>query len=289
MDVLTKEQLKEIERIIDDHIGIIMKISVGEDRQVNKDLLKKLGIPEDAPDMIQNAFVLGKIIQLLEENDIKKMTFDQLKEKAKEYKLTTVERNSLDYARKNAAKYVTGLGQRIKTDITGKIDEISHDANLEAAERKIIRDTVAQGILKQQSRSRLVSELGHATGDWKRDWKRLAHTELWNSKLLGEAITILQGQSIYGDKGGDTLVYRRPSPDACQHCKRLYLEDDGVTPKVFKLSELLKNGTNVKKKVSEWKPIVGATHPNCTCPIAVLPDGFGFDKNGELVYIGEGK
>jgi hypothetical protein len=286
VDVLSEKQLKEIANIISSHVGVMLKIATG---QGNPDptLLKKLGIPANAPSLIHNAFVLGKLVMLMKDTDLKKITYQQLKDKARQMKLSTVEQNSLKYAEANAARYVTALGQNVSNTINGAINHASQQANLAVAQRKIIQDTVAQSILKQKTRQQLASDLGHNVGEWKRDWQRVAHTELWNAKLQGEVITILQGDAIYSNtKGGDTNVFRRPAPDACNHCKRLYLEKDGVTPKVFKLSELINNGTNVGKKVADWKPITGTTHPNCTCPIAVLPDGFGFDANGELEYKG---
>lgn len=286
MNVLTEQQLKEIARIIDSHVGVMLHVSSGQG-QPDKALLKKLGIPENAPSMIKNAFVLGKIAKMLSESDLAKMTFAELKEKAKGYALSTVEQNSLRYAENNAARYVTALGQNVSSNVNGAINNASQQANLEVLQRNAIKDTVVQSILKQETRGKLASELGHKLGDWKRDWQRVAHTEIWNAKLQGEVITILQGQAIYSNtKGGETKVFRRPSPDACNHCKRLYLESDGVTPKVFNLSELVSNGTNVGKKVGDWLPITGTTHPNCTCPIAVLPDGFGFDATGQLEFQG---
>jgi hypothetical protein len=264
----------------------MLKIATGQGTP-DPALLKKLGIPANAPSVINNAFVLGKLVMLMKDSDLKKMSFQQLKDKARQMKLSTVEQNSLKYAEVNAARYITALGQNVSNTINGAINQASQQANLAVAQRKIIQDTVAQSILKQQTRQQLASELGHGTADWKRDWQRVAHTELWNAKLQGEVVTILQGDAIYSNtKGGDTNVFRRPAPDACNHCKRLYLEKDGVTPKVFKLNELINNGTNVGKKVADWKPITGTTHPNCTCPIAVLPEGFGFDANGELEYKG---
>lgn len=286
MDVLTNDQLKQIADILEKHTGVMLYIATGQGTP-DKAILKALGIPEDAVNMIQNAFVLGKIMKMMSDKDIKKLSFDQLKEKAKEMELTTVEKNSLKFAQANAGRYVTALGRRIADSIDMSISRASHDANLEVAQRQIINDTVQQSIVKRQTRGKLSSELGHNIGEWRRDWQRIAHTEIWNSKLQGEVVTILQGDAIYGaTKGGDTKVFRRPSPDACQHCKRLYLEKDGTTPKVFTLNELINNGTNVGKKVGDWLPITGTTHPNCGCPIAVLPDGFGFDKNGEIEFKG---
>lgn len=286
MEVLTEKQLKEIADIIDRHVGVMIHITSG-DGKPDKELLKKLGIPENAPDMIKNAFVLGKIMKMMSDKELSKLSFEQLKDRARKMSLSPVEQSSLDYARNNAARYVTGLGNKIKDQITGQINNANVQSTLEVVQREIIKDKVEQSILKQQIRSKLASELGHALDDWKRDWMRVANTETWNAKLHGEVMTILRGEAIYSNtKGGDTLVFRRPAPDACSHCKRLYLKRDGVTPKVFKLRDLISNGTNVGKKVNEWQPIVGTTHPHCRCPIAVLPDGFGFDNNGNLVFKG---
>lgn len=286
MRVLTEKQLKEIADIIDRHIGVMIHITSG-DGKPDKELLKKLGIPENAPDMIKNAFVLGKIIKMMSDKELSKLSFEQLKDRARKMSLSPVEQSSLDYARNNAARYVTGLGNKIKDQITGQINNANVQSTLEVVQREIIKDKVEQSILKQQIRSKLASELGHALDDWKRDWMRVANTETWNAKLHGEVMTILRGEAIYSNtKGGDTLVFRRPAPDACSHCKRLYLKRDGVTPKVFKLRDLISNGTNVGKKVNEWQPIVGTTHPHCRCPIAVLPEGFGFDDKGNLVFKG---
>ncbi|MNW28240.1 hypothetical protein D3C74_50620 [compost metagenome] len=285
MDILTEKQLKEIEKIVNSHVGVMLNISSGKGSP-DPNLLRKLGIPENAPSMIQNAFVLGKIVKSMNESELSKMTFDELKEKVKAYVLSPVERNSLRYAENNAARYVTSLGQSVVNKVDGAINHSSQQANLEVIQQGIIRDKVAQAILNQNTKQQLASELGHTLiDDWKRDWQRIAHTEIWNAKLQGEVVAILQGEAIYSNtEGGDTQVFRRPSPDACNHCKRLYLESDGVTPKVFSLSELIANGTNVGKKVIDWRPITGTTHPNCTCPIAVLPRGFGFDKKGYIEF-----
>ncbi|MNM89621.1 hypothetical protein D3C81_1018540 [compost metagenome] len=286
LNVLSIKQLKEIAEIIESHVGVMLKIGVGRGKP-SPALLRKLGIPENAGSMIKNSFVLGKIVKLLEDNDLSKLTYQDLKEKARVIKLSTVEQNSLKYAESNAARYITALGQRVADNVSSAINNANQQANLATVQRNIIKDTVAQSILKQETRSKLASELGHNTGDWKRDWQRVAHTEIWNAKLQGEVVTILQGEAIYSNtQGGDTLVFRRPAPDACPNCKKLYLKSDGVTPKVFKLSELIGNGTNVGRKVNAWLPITGTTHPNCTCPIAVLPEGFGFDANGDLEYRG---
>jgi hypothetical protein len=94
-------------------------------------------------------------------------------------------------------------------------------------------------------------------------------------------------------------VFKRPRPDACKFCKLLYIRPDGVTPRVFKLSDLLANGTNVGRRAgrptrsgrsrTEWKATIGAVHPFCQCELHVLPDGMGFNAKGQMTYVGLNK
>lgn len=284
--ILSNDQLKEIEKIIKDHVNILLYGYTGQASNLNPDLLKKLGIPANAPSTIESAFVLGKIVQMMNDEEVRKMTFDELKKKAKEMSLSKLQRNSLEYAKQNSAQYVTALGHKMSKTVNTAILQASKANNLAELQRQMIKDKVSDAISQEQTRGKLASELYHNLEDWSRDWKRVAHTELWNAKLQGEVNAILSGETIYRNttKGGETRVFRRPSADACNHCKRLYLESDGITPKIFLLEELINNGDNVGRKTKDWKPTTGTTHPNCTCPIAVVPDGFGFDKDGVLVF-----
>ena len=114
-------------------------------------------------------------------------------------------------------------------------------------ERRIIRDTVVKTIRDGKTRGQLASDLEHATGDWTRDWDQVATTELWNARLYGEVADILQGKGMYANtKGEETKVFRRPAPNVCRSCKKLLLEADGVTPKVFRLGDLIANGDKTK-------------------------------------------
>ena len=62
-----------------------------------------------------------------------------------------------------------------------------------------------------------------------------------------------------------------------------YTRTDVQTPKVFKMSELIANGDNYGLKQADWKPVVGTIHPNCMCPLNVMPPGTKFDSQGNLV------
>ena len=73
------------------------------------------------------------------------------------------------------------------------------------------------------------------------------------------------------EKPTEAIVYKLVNKDKslCQWCSSFYTNDDG-TPKMYKLSELIKNGSNIGKPKSAWKPVVGATHYNCRCQLIYL-------------------
>jgi hypothetical protein len=157
---------------------------------------------------------------------------------------------------------------------------INADDQLRRRTEELVRDKTAQNIARRETIQQLRSDLGWATGDWARDWDRIAATEKQNSLLHGQA-------AHYRRRFGKGVeVFRRPMPDACKHCKRLHLGPDGF-PRIFKLEDLEANGSNFGKKASEWLPVIGAIHPNCQCPMSRRPAGWGFNEEGDLVPGGE--
>lgn len=66
----------------------------------------------------------------------------------------------------------------------------------------------------------------------------------------------------------------------CAECKRLHLLNDGVTPRVWKLSEL---GHGYHKKGQD-NPKLGGLHPHCRCSLVTLMPGYGFDR-GSVSFV----
>lgn len=70
-------------------------------------------------------------------------------------------------------------------------------------------------------------------------------------------------------KKNSTLYIRRNGQSIwsgnCRHCIRLYLTAGiGSEPKLFTAEELIGNGTNIGRRVADWKPtIITAVHPFC--------------------------
>lgn len=69
-------------------------------------------------------------------------------------------------------------------------------------------------------------------------------------------------------EGKDPEVYKTVvnDGDLCSWCAKFYRNKDG-SPKIYKLSELQKNGSNYGKPKSEWKPTVESTHIRCRCQL----------------------
>ena len=61
---------------------------------------------------------------------------------------------------------------------------------------------------------------------------------------------------------------------ACRHCIRLYLTQGmGSQPKIYTLKQFLENGSNIGRKVDDWKAVLESTHPWCRCNLQYVPEG----------------
>lgn len=194
---------------------------------------------------------------------------------------TEAEREAVASLRDRIHQHVRALGNKLD-DAVGKI--------LLEADDGIRRRRMAGGRADERFDTPVVlARIRDAVNALRREWLRTAHTEVHNASEEAKAIAMSAG-------GRDPMVFKRPHADACAHCRLLYLKPDGVTPRVFRLSALLANGTNVGRRAgrptrsgrsrTEWKAVVGAVHPWCQCSLHVLGGGMKFDRDGQLVYVG---
>ena len=94
-----------------------------------------------------------------------------------------------------------------------------------------------------------------------------------------------------GEKIGldDIIVYKRTAGDSnvCPYCRAAYIMPDGMTPRVYRLSDLMAAGTNVGRKAKAWQATIDTMHPQCRCTFHTLPPGWGFTEAGEPEFGGE--
>jgi hypothetical protein len=200
--------------------------------------------------------------------------------------VTEAEREAVAILRDRIGEHVRSLGGRLE-EAAGRAMTDVDDAS---RRRRLTRDPKASSPYTQE----VLARIRKAVGELRRDWLRVAHTELHNASEEAKAIA-----AANRDPGRDPRVFKRPRADACAFCRLLFLKPDGVTPRVFRLSALLANGSNVGRRAgrparsgkgrTEWKAVLGAVHPFCGCELLVLAVGMGFESRGRLARVGVAK
>lgn len=243
--------------------------------------LKARGLLDPKATAVADAYLYGQLLAYLDNPMVQKMNWQQFQDYVKRnpVPLSEVERRAVDNAQHRAAQYVVGLGNRVDTQ-TGEL-LIEADDQLRRQLQTTIKDATSENIARRESVRKLKSALGWASEDWARDWDRIAVTEKHSAMQAGVRDTIRRSH------GGKARVAKVPMPDACEHCKRLFLGPNGL-PIVFELDKLEANGhNNVGRKATDWQPVIGPVHPHCQCQLVRVPDGWGFDETGAMIPDGE--
>lgn len=160
-----------------------------------------------------------------------------------------------------------------------KFDVLKNPGREENMEKRVKESTVFK--LKQKLRD--------TSGDANRDWLRVAITEISNTIGAGSVDRIVKENP---SKAADEIyVYRIVTNDAalCKYCRNFYQDSDD-SPKVYRLSTLLANGSNYGKRAADWLPVTGATHPNERCSQVIeIKRGWKVLPGGKQTYIGSEK
>lgn len=284
--MFTPDQIKEIIDIIDFQSNFFIAGNISDKvlSQTDKDFLKKLGI--DFTKQIkgftpfQQAFYFGRLVSILgplNSKDVNLEDFKKYLRRGQFKELNDFEKQTLSYLEDKAFNHITGLKETIKTTIINKVKEIEL-INREEYE-KVIKDSVKKAVIEKNTVSSIVSEIGHYTTDWSRDLGRIAETELQNAFEYGKLAAF---RNKNGDKG---LYYKHVYGGACQHCIRLFLKKGvGSEPILFTYKQLLENGTNIGRKVKDWKPTIGPIHPYCRCDLRFKHSEDVWDMENKTYY-----
>lgn len=250
--------------------------------QEEKTRLKSIGIDVEKlsqAGIVDDAFKFGILADALKYSEAKNITYGEFKTYLKSGQfvpLNQVEKFALENIKYQAYSDIKNLGARIEGVLTHMITE---DRKMRRKEyEKIIKTKSKKAIKNRKSLSWLSSEIGHKTGDWSRDLDRVADFVLHTAFDEGKA------QAIRRKSGDDAKVFKYVLPGACDACIDAYLTDgEGSEPVIFKLSQLISNGTNVGKKKAEWQPVIGPHHPWCRCELMYVREGFEWDeKTGDF-------
>lgn len=280
---LTPEQVNAIKRIIEKrHAAIILRV-LGADSLTTEErgMLLAAGIPVDkVENAIKDAYLYGQFLAQTEKPAAKKMTYEQFQQEVAKHpvSLSQAEENAVQAASLHAGAHIRHLGAKVEQQAAMLV--FKEDATLRSKLLGDVQKEVAGNVQRRESIGKLKKQLADIQKDWSRDWNRVAITEKTNALNRGVA------DKMAADHG-DAWVFKRPMPDACKHCVKLHIGPDGH-PRLFRLSQLEANGTNVGKKAADWLPVVGTVHPHCQCQLHRVPPGWGFDDDDELVPGGKG-
>ena len=276
--LLTDDQLHKIAAIIAKHHSVLVLKVLGPGALSEAEIrtLKTEGLYETAMETMGDAYKYGKLLGRLETIRASQMGYAEFQKKTETEPVPLSEPEKLAVAAANhrAGTYIRNLGSKVIQRANSIVLEEDQTARAELLGG--VRTEVAENIIRREGLSRLTRRLRELDPDRQRNWTRVAITEKHNAMQQGLA------DSFHSEGGGDTLVFKRPMPDACPRCRSLHLGPDGA-PRIFKLTYLQNNGTNVGRKASEWLPVVGGVHPFCQCMLQKIPEGWGFDEDGDMV------
>ena len=280
--LLSDAQLHEIRQIIADYHNAFIANVISPDAVESAVLekLKEKGLIRTEVNSLEDAYLYGQVLAAMNDPKLANMSYDQFREylRANPVQLNPIERRAVQIAQHQAAQDTVGLGNRISTDFGQTI--LTTDTQLANEMRDTIRTVTAEAIARRETAAELKTTLGETTQDWARDWDRIAITEMHNAREHGYA------DNVGKHYGGEARVCKITQENACQHCKELHIGPDGY-PRIFKLSQLEAHGTNVGRKAKNWEAVVGPIHPHCSCVLQRVPNGWGFNEEGNLAPGGE--
>ena len=171
--------------------------------------------------------------------------------------------NANKLTKKDLELWIKENGEKIKK----QLEKIKAQAYLDVLGKQFqIEKDLRQKILNESQNNKEIkpSIIYDYIKDKFEDWSYLKDSISYVSE---SALNQGKAQEIR-DKSdeNDPIVYKVPIQDEklCSNCRKAYLNSDG-TPRLFRLSELEANGTNIGRKVADWKPTLGQLHPSCRC------------------------
>lgn len=277
--ILTPDQINELLKIIDKNQLVLTASELGPEFLTDQDktLLQDSGIDistlySPKNDTLFSAFNLGMLAESLYKMELASLSYDQLKQYISHgdyIPLTVRELATIQSIKNQTFTDLKKFGNKIFQDVNGVLT----DRSLKG-QRDFIKEEMVAGTIDKKTVTEIAHTIAEKTGDWSRDFERIV---AYNSHLAFE-----EGKAAMIKRNAqeeDPIVYKTVFEGACDNCVRLYLTNGlGSEPKLFKLSELQGNGTNIGLKVAEWKPVIGAVHPFCRCLLNHLTKNESWDE-----------
>jgi hypothetical protein len=275
--MLTQTQFRQLMEIIDLHYVIIVSGILGPDmlsdfeRRTLKEASVTIEDIANTPFIEMSKWVISPT-ELTNKKDANRyIQFKSFLSSGNELTINPIKKTLIEIAQKHTSSVLKGLGYN-KNYQTGQLlneEELVQFVKYE----KIITEETVKNIQNNGSISNLASNLGHRIGYWVFDFGKISD---YLMTMVFEEGRAAQMKENYGE---DSKVFKRVFQKACKKCVQLYLTAGfGSEPIIYKLSELFDNGTNIERKVGEWKPVIGPTHFWCRCMLQHVDPEYDWDE-----------
>lgn len=265
---LKKKTLTKIEQAIEHFVNYLRYKSVGP-HILSKDQLKKL---------VMLGYINSKEVPRTAVIEAYTKTHDLALDDAPAPRV--MRQGAVDFLERMFDGYSQKAGQQLKTDLMATIE--SHLMPLfDRREGQAIYEVLKDPKIHSKY---VGNALRGVVKNWESRWKTIVGTELNRASNWGSMDAIITNNP---EKQPDEIIVYKIGPydgATCQYCKKFWFLEDGKTPRLYKMSELMANGSNIGRKAREWKPTIDSTHPNERHILHELKPGYGF-VNGSLQYI----
>lgn len=286
--VIKKDTIQRIREIIEKHHNALA-ISVVGKNYLSPSRLKELqaqGIDISNEEAVLEAAYYHNWLNPYN-SQIKPLTYSEMKNQQQLHALPIGEAHdiSIEHLNSNMAQLIDSQKAAVASRIEGFIRDNNNKYKMDALQNLDRHPNIDQ-MVKEQTIPQLKRNLRDYTGTASKNWDRIVNTEVSNAVGLGSTDRIV-GENKEKDLG-EIYVYRIVIRDGslCKFCRKFFLDSDG-TPKVYKLSTLLNNGSNYGKKADQWLPTTMVTHPNERCSqIIELKPGWAVKSGGSQTFIG---
>jgi uncharacterized protein (DUF2267 family) len=161
------------------------------------------------------------------------------------------------------------------------------DASRERAKAQVIQAVQAvirESVLSGETPNVRVAIQGQMSKIWG-DATTHVNTILESEVNTAKNVSILEGITKYNASVGvdDPVVFFIIVRDGvvCSECVRLHMMPDGVTPRLWYMSEV---GSGYHKK-GDPNPKLSGLHPSCRCQLSTLLLSYGFNASGKVTYV----
>lgn len=267
--IFTEPELANILSIFDFHSSFLISTQIGNDalRLEDKQILNRFGVDwkqiGNKYPPYYRMYLWGRLSSALSNYQAAQVTYNDFKkyvERGQYLPLSKREQNELQVAKQITVGHIKLFQSRIKETASSEI--LREESKRIAEYERVFRKEIERGVVDRKSIQNIISEIGTNLNKWNYDWNRLVSTEMQSIYNRGRLMTLAS------DYGEDSFVWKQTYPLACQDCIRLHLKNGvGSEPILFKISDLIANGSNIGRKRADWKATIDPEHPHCRCDI----------------------